>query len=54
MFIKNVRDGHGNWVTDEMEPNLRLISKRLAEMPTGSMKDDWVFSIPRESNKMST
>lgn len=53
-FIKNVRDGKGNWVTDEMKPNISFISKRLAEMPTDGMGDDWVFSIFSESNRMST
>lgn len=32
-FIKNVRDGDGNWLTNEMKSNLSLISKRLTEVP---------------------
>lgn len=53
-FIKNIRDGDRNWLADEMKPNLSLISKRLTEMPTGGMGGDWVFSVPDESNKLST
>lgn len=53
-FIKNARDGEGNWVSDEKELNIRLISKRLAEMPTEGMGDDRVFSIPCEFDRKST
>lgn len=53
-FLKNIRDGHGNWVIDESKPNINLIAKRLIEVPNGCMDIKWILSVPSESDRLST